>query len=105
LPELIPEGGPVLRYGTARQAGLVAQYADLIPTDAAAGLQPGTGVNGHAVYPGEVVIAGRNGVIAEHAAAGYNLRYADQQGDELPHDQWIPTTAPNRPDSCAAAIE
>ena len=92
LPELIPDGGPALRYGTARQAGLVDQYADLIPTDAAAGLQPGTGLNGHPVYPGEVVIAGRNGVIAEHAAAGYNLRYADQQGDELPHDQWIPTT-------------
>jgi CubicO group peptidase (beta-lactamase class C family) len=92
LPELIPDGGPVLRFGTARQAGLVAQYADLIPADAAAGLQPGTGLNGHPIYPGEVVIAGHNGVVAEYAAAGYNLRYADQQGTELPQDQWIATT-------------
>ncbi|MBO0844484.1 MAG: serine hydrolase [Nocardioides sp.] len=92
LPELIPDGGPVLRFGTARQAGLVSTYADLIPADAAAGLQPGTGANGHAVYPGEVVIAGRNGVVAEYAAAGFNLRYADGQGAELPRDQWIPTT-------------
>src|SRR6188472_4063245 len=66
LPELIPEGGPVLRFGSPKKAGLIPEYADLIPADAAAGLQPGTGVNGHAVYPGEVVIAGRNGVVAEH---------------------------------------
>ncbi|HEY3528800.1 MAG TPA: serine hydrolase [Nocardioides sp.] len=92
LPELIPDGGPVLHFGSPLQAGLVPEYADRIPADAAAGLQPGTGVNGHPVYPGEVVIAGRNGVVAEYAAAGYNLRYADEQGDELPHDQWIPTT-------------
>lgn len=92
LPELIPAGGPVISYGTAEQAGLIPEYAGLIPADAAAGLQPGTGLNGHAVYPGEVVIAGRNGVVAAYAAAGYNLRYADQQGDELPQDQWIPTT-------------
>jgi CubicO group peptidase (beta-lactamase class C family) len=92
LPELIPRGGPVLRLGSATQAGLTPEYADLIPADAAAGLQAGTGLNGHPVYPGEVVIAGRNGVVAEYAAAGYNLRYADQQGTELPQDQWIPTT-------------
>jgi CubicO group peptidase (beta-lactamase class C family) len=92
LPELIPEGGPVLRFGSPRQAELIPEYADLIPADAAAGLQPGTGVNGHPVYPGEVVIAGRNGVVAEYAAAGYNLRYADEQGGELPQDAWIPTT-------------
>ena len=91
LPELIPDRGPVLRFGSARRAGLIPEYADLIPADAAAGLQPGTGVNGHAVYPGEVVIAGRNAVVAEYAAAGDNLRYADEQGDELPQDQWIPT--------------
>ncbi len=92
LPELIPDGGPRVRYGSAEQAGLIPQYASVIPADAAAGLQPGTGLNGHAVYPGEVVIAGRNGVVAAYAAAGYNLRYANQQGDELPPDQWIPTT-------------
>lgn len=92
LAELIPNGGPVLRYGSAAEAGLISQYADLIPADAAHGLQPGTGLNGHPVYPGEVVIAGRGGVVAANAAAGYNLRYADQQGDELPRSQWIATT-------------
>lgn len=92
LPELIPDGGPTLHYGSAAQAGLIPQYAGLIPADAAHGLQPGTGLNGHPVYPGEVVIAGRGGVVAAYAAAGYNLRYASQQGDELPPDQWIPAT-------------
>jgi CubicO group peptidase (beta-lactamase class C family) len=92
LPELIPDGGPTIHFGTAEQAGLIPEYASKIPADAAAGLQLGTGLNGHAVYPGEVVIAGRNGVVVAYAAAGYNLRYADQQGDELPQDQWIPTT-------------
>lgn len=92
LPELIPGGGPRLRFGTAEQAGLIPQHVDQIAADAAAGLRPGTGLNGHPVYPGQVVIAGRNGVVAAHAAAGHNLRYADQQGTELPQDQWIPTT-------------
>ncbi|MDR0346194.1 MAG: serine hydrolase [Nocardiopsaceae bacterium] len=92
LSQLIPGGGPVLRYGTPESAGLIPQYANLIAADAAHGLQPGTGLKGHAVYPGEVVIAGHNGVVAAYAAAGYNLRYADQQGAELPPDQWIPTT-------------
>lgn len=92
LPELIGNGGPRVRFGTAEQAGLIPRYAALIPAGAAAGLQPGTGRDGHAAYPGEVVIAGRNGVVAAYAAAGYNLRYAGQQGDELPRDQWIPTT-------------
>ncbi|MBO0776925.1 MAG: hypothetical protein J2P34_11485, partial [Actinobacteria bacterium] len=70
LPELIPDSGPVLRYGSAAQAGLIPQYAGLIPADAAHGLQPGTGLSGHPVYPGEVVIAGRGGVVAAYAAAG-----------------------------------
>src|SRR5581483_11748360 len=45
LPELIPDGGPRVRYGSAEQAGLIPQYASVIPADAAAGLQPGTGLN------------------------------------------------------------
>lgn len=81
-----------LRLGTPAQAGLLPRYADEITADAAAGLAPGTGANGHALYPGEVVLAARNGVIAEYDAKGYNLRYADQAGKELPRDQWIPTT-------------
>lgn len=81
-----------LREGTPAQAGLLATYADKIPSDAASGLAPGTGNGGHPLYPGEVVIAARHGVIAEYDAQGYNLRYADQQGTELPENQWITTT-------------
>ncbi len=81
-----------LSTGTPAQAGLLASYADKIPADAASGIAAGTGVDGHPLYPGEVVLAARNGVIAEYAAAGDNLRYADQQGTELPVDQRIPTT-------------
>lgn len=92
LDRLIGHGATTLREGTARQAGLIGQYADQIPADAALGSEPGTGVGGHALYPGSVVLAARNGVIAEYAASGYNLRYADQQGTELPAAQWIPTT-------------
>jgi CubicO group peptidase (beta-lactamase class C family) len=89
---LVGHGGRTLRDGTPQRAHLLPQYADLIPQDAAHGSDPGTGANGHPEYPGSVVLAARNGVIAEYAAEGYNLRYADQQGDELPRDQWIPTT-------------
>lgn len=92
LDELVGHGGQTLQFGTPGQAHLIAQYADLIPADAAHGSDPGTGAGGHAEYPGSVVLAARNGVVAEYAAEGYNLRYADQQGDELPRDQWIPTT-------------
>lgn len=92
LAELVPHGGPVLRYGTPAQARLLTQYADQTPVDAAAGLRPGTGADGHPMYPGEVVIAGRDGVIAEFAADGYNLLYANHQGDLLPSDQWRATT-------------
>lgn len=80
-----------LRPGTPQQADLLPQYADKISDDAAAGLAPGTGVDGHPLYPGEVVLAARHGVIAAESAGGYNLRYADQAGTELPRDQWIPT--------------
>lgn len=81
-----------LRFGTPAQAGLLTRYADEITVNAAAGLAPGTGTDGHSLYPGEVVLAARNGVIAEYDAQGYNLRYADPAGNELPRDQWIPTT-------------
>ncbi|MFI5776851.1 serine hydrolase [Nocardia sp. NPDC051570] len=92
LDELIPDHGPVLRHGTPDQARLLTRYADRTPVDAAAGLRPGTGSDGHPMYPGEVVLAARDGVIAEFAADGYNLLYANQQGDLLPSDQRIETT-------------
>ncbi|RDI63313.1 serine hydrolase domain-containing protein [Nocardia pseudobrasiliensis] len=92
LRELIPHTGPALRHGTPTQARLLAAYADRTPIDAAAGLRPGTGENGHPMYPGETVIAGRDGVIVEFAADGYALLYANHQGDPLPPDQRIATT-------------
>jgi len=91
LDELLPDGGPVLRYGTARDAGLVPLYADHMVADLELGLQPGTGIGDHPEYPGGVVLAARRGVIAEYAAAGYNLRYASQQGEALRPREWIPT--------------
>ena len=92
LDQFLGRGGQTLRFGTPQQAHLIPQYADQILLDAAHGSDPGTGAGGHAEYPGSVVLAARDGVIAEYAAEGYNLRYADQQGDELPRAQWIPTT-------------
>jgi CubicO group peptidase (beta-lactamase class C family) len=92
LEELIPNSGPVLRYGTPAQARLLKQYAGQTPVDAARGLRPGTGANGRPMYPGEVVIAGRDGVITEFAADGYNLLYANSRGGLLPGSQRIRTT-------------
>jgi CubicO group peptidase (beta-lactamase class C family) len=92
LEELIPDSGPVLRYGTPEQARLLKQHADQIPVDAARGLRPGTGANGHPMYPGAVVIAGHDGVVAEFAADGYNLLYANPEGEQLPSSMRIKTT-------------
>lgn len=92
LDRIIGQHNRVLRYGSAWQADLIPEYAAQIAPQAESGLAPGTGTDGHPLYPGEVVLAARNGVIVEHSAAGYNLRYADQQGTELPRDQWIAAT-------------
>lgn len=92
LNELVGHSHKKLRYGTPAEAHLIPEYADQIPIDAKHGSDPGTGADGHPEYPGSVVLAARGGVAAEYAAEGYNLRYADQQGDELPRDQWIATT-------------
>ena len=92
LNELVGHRSLRLRDGSPAQAGLLPQYADRIPADAEHGTEPATGADGHPEYPGSVVLAARHGVVAENAAEGFNLRYADQQGAELPRDQWIPTT-------------
>jgi CubicO group peptidase (beta-lactamase class C family) len=92
LDDLIGSRVRTLRIGTAEQAGLLPEYADKIPGDNAYGSMPGSGNNGYSRHAGSVVLAARNGVIAEYAAGGYNLRYADRQGTELPRDQWIPAT-------------
>ncbi|HEX3815238.1 MAG TPA: serine hydrolase [Mycobacteriales bacterium] len=93
LKHLIGRYDRQLRYGSARASGLIPSHVGEIAPAAEAGLAAGTGTDGHPLYPGEVVLAARNGVIVEHSAAGYNLRYADQQGTELPKDQWIAATS------------
>jgi CubicO group peptidase (beta-lactamase class C family) len=42
------------------------------------------------LYPGAVVLAARDGVIASHHAMGYALRYSDDKPTDLPRDRWIP---------------
>lgn len=42
------------------------------------------------MYPGAVVLAGRNQEVVVHEALGYALRYADADGAELPRDEWVP---------------
>lgn len=78
-----------LRDGTPQQAGL-----DPAPIDAALAQvdgwtqnQPGTG---HPMYSGQVTLLAHDGIIVAKNAAGYALRYSDQQGDLLPAAQQIP---------------
>ncbi|WP_308257577.1 serine hydrolase [Saccharothrix luteola] len=83
-----PWDGPLpderLRYGTARQAGLAAEHVDRLVPDVEAGVRAVP-----QAFPGGVVLAARNGVIARHAAVGDALRYG-ADGAELPPDQRIP---------------
>ena len=83
--------GRTLRYGTPEEAGLIPRHTAAIASGAAAGLRPGTGTGGHPLYPGAVVLAARDGVIAVSAAAGQNLRYAGRDGADLPRGEWIST--------------
>ena len=73
-----------LRHGTARQAGLAAEHVDRLVPDVEAGV-----LATPQAFPGGVVLAARNGVIARHAAVGDALRYGSD-GVELPPDQRIP---------------
>jgi CubicO group peptidase (beta-lactamase class C family) len=81
--------GRTLRYGSAASAGLLPDHVAAMAKDAAAyeTALPGAA---HPLYPGAVVLAGRNGTIVQHSASGYALRYADDTPTELPQDQWIP---------------
>ncbi len=85
---------PVLRNGTARQAGLLADHVDRAVAEAAAGLAPQP-ANGRPFYPGAVVLVARHGVVARTAAMGYALRYASATPTELPPAEQIPM----RPDT------
>ncbi|WP_202638149.1 serine hydrolase domain-containing protein [Bailinhaonella thermotolerans] len=76
-----------LRYGDARAAGLTPEHVAKIAPDVARYLAPSPS---RPLYAGAVVIAGRNGVIAVHEAAGHAVRYADAS-TELPEDRRVPT--------------
>ncbi|HEY7486099.1 MAG TPA: serine hydrolase [Streptosporangiaceae bacterium] len=75
--------GRTLRSGSARDAGLTPGPVAAIASDAARFMKQRR-------YPGAVVLAARNGVIATHEAMGYALRYSDDKPTELPRDRRIP---------------
>ncbi|HEX5116591.1 MAG TPA: serine hydrolase [Pseudonocardiaceae bacterium] len=81
--------GTVLRDGTPQQAGL-----DPGPIDAAVAQLNGwtrdDPTTGHPLYSGQVTLLAHDGVIVTKEAAGYALRYADQQGGLLPTTEQIP---------------
>lgn len=84
-----------LRTGTAREAGLIQEYVDRIVPSAAAYMEPGGPSGANPSHPGFAVLAARNGVIVEHDAKGFALRYerwdeATATAVELPPDQWVP---------------
>jgi CubicO group peptidase (beta-lactamase class C family) len=79
----------VLRDGAPQQAGLdpgpLATAVDQV--NAWTRNQPATG---HPMFSGQVTLLAHDGVVVVREAAGYALRYADQQGDLLPVDERIP---------------
>ncbi len=84
-----------LRAGTADEAGLLQEYVDRIVPSTAAFMEPGGPSGAHPSFPGFAVLAARNGVVVEHNAGGYALRYerwddASATAVELPRDQWVP---------------
>ncbi len=78
-----------LRNGSPQEAGLdptVVRAAQQQEADWTRN-QPGTG---HPMFSGEVTMLVHDGIVVSRQAAGYALRYSDQQGDLLPADQQIP---------------
>ncbi|HEY8339285.1 MAG TPA: serine hydrolase [Egibacteraceae bacterium] len=76
-----------LREGTPEEAGLVAAHLDAMDAEILAGMEPGA--DGNPLYPGAVVLAARDGVIAKFEAWGESLRYADGEGTLLPASERI----------------
>lgn len=77
-----------LRWGSAQQAGLVAEPLERMLSDVAGFLAPQA--NGRPMYAGAVVLAAHDGTVVVHEAVGHALRYADGSGTELPADQQVP---------------
>jgi CubicO group peptidase (beta-lactamase class C family) len=80
--------GTVLRTGTPEQLGLDSAKIQTALDEVAAYTVPDP-TTGHPLYSGQVTLLAHDGVIVAQNAAGYALRYADQQGDLLPDDQCI----------------
>lgn len=76
-----------LRYGSPERAGFVGRHLGGIEATIRAGLEPSPD---HPRYPGAVVLAARHGVIAEHRAYGYAVKYADSTPTLLPPERWVP---------------
>ncbi|MET3984568.1 serine hydrolase [Streptomyces sp. PvR034] len=66
-----------LRYGSARQAGLLERHLEATAQEAARFLGPSPE---HPYYAGAVVLAGRGRTVALHRAMGDAVRYADYDG-------------------------
>ncbi|MGW0363112.1 serine hydrolase [Streptomyces sp. NPDC002990] len=66
-----------LRYGSARQAGLLEKHLEGVVDEARRFLEPSPE---HPYYAGAVVLAGRGRTIALHRAVGDAVRYADYDG-------------------------
>ncbi|GAB3660733.1 serine hydrolase domain-containing protein [Glycomyces tarimensis] len=85
-----PDRPHELRNGTAREADLIAEQVERIVPEVSAFMEGPT-----PSFPGFAVLAARDGVVVEHAAAGHQLRYAswDEEAGaavELPAEQWEP---------------
>ncbi|MFE1558580.1 serine hydrolase [Streptomyces sp. NPDC058734] len=66
-----------LRYGSARQAGLLERHLEGVAEEARRFLGPSPE---HPYYAGAVVLAGRGRTVALHRAMGYAVRYAEYDG-------------------------
>lgn len=66
-----------LRYGSARQAGLLERHLEGVAEEARRFLGPSPE---HPYYAGAVVLAGRGRTVALHRAMGDAVRYADYDG-------------------------
>ncbi|MFI7489959.1 serine hydrolase [Micromonospora echinaurantiaca] len=90
-----------LRYGDAREVGLLPEHVDRMPADLTGYLEPTPDHPGHPTYAGAVVLAAKDGVVVQHAAVGSAVRYSavgpppELAGVELPADQQLPM----RPDT------
>ena len=75
-----------LRYGTPKQAHLLAEPLEQMSADLRSFLAPSPT---RPLYAGGVVLASRNGVVPVHDAAGKAVRYVDAE-TELPADRQVP---------------